>query len=322
MRMLRLAAATAVLTFVAGTAFAETWDMPTPYADATFHTVNIKQFAEEVKAATKGKLDFKVHSAGSLFKHPEIKNAVRGGQVPIGEFFISLLDNENAVFGIDAVPFLATDYAAAKKLWAAARPATEKLFDQQGISILFAVPWPPQGLYTKRAINSMDDLKGLKFRANNPAGTRLAELAGMVPTQIEVPDIPQAFATGRVDAMITSPSTGAESKSWDYLSHYYHTQAWVPKNVIVVNKRAFQRLDKDTQKAVQDAAKKAEERGWTMSMAETDAKLKILRDNKMSVNDPNAALKKGLQEIGEKMTGEWLKRAGADGEAIVKAYRK
>jgi TRAP-type C4-dicarboxylate transport system substrate-binding protein len=322
MTMLRLAAATAALTFATGVAVAETWDMPTPYPDSTFHTVNIKQFAEDVKAATKGKLEIKVHSAGSLFKHPEIKNAVRGGQVPIGEFFISLLDNENAVFGVDAVPFLATDYAAAKKLWAAARPATEKLFDQQGISILFAVPWPPQGLYTKRAINSMDDLKGLKFRANNPAGTRLAELAGMVPTQIEVPDIPQAFATGRVDAMITSPSTGAESKSWDYLSHYYHTQAWVPKNVIVVNKRAFQRLDKDTQKAVQDAAKKAEERGWTMSMAETDAKLKILRDNKMSVNDPNAALKTGLQAIGEKMTAEWLKRAGAEGEAIVKTYRK
>jgi TRAP-type C4-dicarboxylate transport system substrate-binding protein len=322
MTMLRLAAATAALTFATGVAVAETWDMPTPYPDSTFHTVNIKQFAEDVKAATKGKLEIKVHSAGSLFKHPEIKNAVRGGQVPIGEFFISLLDNENAVFGVDAVPFLATDYASAKKLWAAARPATEKLFDQQGISILFAVPWPPQGLYTKRAINSMDDLKGLKFRANNPAGTRLAELAGMVPTQIEVPDIPQAFATGRVDAMITSPSTGAESKSWDYLSHYYHTQAWVPKNVIVVNKRAFQRLDKDTQKAVQDAAKKAEERGWTMSMAETDAKLKILRDNKMSVNDPNAALKTGLQAIGEKMTAEWLKRAGAEGEAIVKTYRK
>lgn len=322
MTMMRLAAATAALTFATGVAVAEQWDMPTPYPDSTFHTVNIKQFAEDVKTATKGKLEIKVHSAGSLFKHPEIKNAVRGGQVPIGEFFVSLLANENAVFGVDAVPFLATDYAAAKKLWAAARPTTEKLLDQQGLAILFAVPWPPQGLYTKRAINSMDDLKGLKFRANNPAGTRLAELAGMVPTQIEVPDIPQAFATGRVDAMITSPSTGAESKSWDYLSHYYHTQAWVPKNIIVVNKRAFQRLDKDIQAAVQDAAKKAEERGWTMSMAETDAKLKILRDNKMSVNDPNDALRTGLQKIGEQMTAEWLKSAGADGEAILKAYRQ
>lgn len=322
MRILRLAAASAALTLAAGTGFAETWDMPTPYPDSTFHTVNIKQFAEDVKAATKGKLEIKVHSAGSLYKHPEIKNAVRGGQVPIGEFFISLLANENAVFGVDAVPFLATDYAAAKKLWAAARPVTETLFDKQGLSILYAVPWPPQGLYTKRAINSMDDLKGLKFRANNPAGTRLAELSGMVPTQIEVPDIPQAFATGRVDAMITSPSTGAESKSWDYLSHYYHTQAWVPKNVIVVNKRAFQRLDKGIQTAVLAAAKKAEERGWTMSAAETDAKLKILRDNKMSVNEPNDALKKGLKAIGEKMTAEWLKSAGAEGEAILKAYRK
>lgn len=322
MSMLRLAAVTAALTFAAGAALAETWDMPTPYPDATFHTVNIKQFAEDVKAATKGKLEIKVHSAGSLYKHPEIKNAVRGGQVPVGEFFLSLLANENVIFGVDSVPFLATNYDEAKKLWAASRPEIDKLLDKQGLMTLYAVPWPPQGLYTKRAINSMDDLKGLKFRANNPATTRLADLAGMVPTQIEVPDIPQAFATGRVDAMITSPSTGANSKSWDYLSHYYHTQAWVPKNIIVVNKKAFRRLDKDVQKALLETAKQAEERGWKMSMAETDAKLKILRDNKMSVNDPSDALKKGLRAIGEKMTAEWLKDAGADGEAILKAYKK
>lgn len=322
MTMLRLATVTAAFALVSGVSFAAQWDMPTPYPDATFHTVNITQFAEEVKTATKGKLEIKVHSAGSLYKHPEIKNAVRGGQVPIGEFFLSLLANENAIFGVDSVPFLAADYAAAKKLWAASRPEIDKLLDKQGLMTLYAVPWPPQGLYTKKVVNTMDDLKGLKFRANNPATTRLADLAGMVPTQIEVPDIPQAFATGRVDAMITSPSTGANSKSWDYLTHYYHTQAWVPKNIIVVNKKAFRSLDKETQTALLDTAKKAEERGWKMSMAETDAKLKILRDNKMSVNEPSDALKKGLRAIGEKMTAEWLKDAGADGEAILKAYKK
>lgn len=322
MTMLRLATVTAAFALVSGVSFAAQWDMPTPYPDATFHTVNIKQFAEEVNTATKGKLEIKVHSAGSLYKHPEIKNAVRGGQVPIGEFFLSLLANENVIFGVDSVPFLAADYAAAKKLWAASRPEIDKLLDKQGLMTLYAVPWPPQGLYTKKVVNTMDDLKGLKFRANNPATTRLADLAGMVPTQIEVPDIPQAFATGRVDAMITSPSTGANSKSWDYLTHYYHTQAWVPKNIIVVNKKAFRSLDKETQKALLDTAKKAEERGWKMSMAETDAKLKILRDNKMSVNEPSDALKKGLRAIGEKMTAEWLKDAGADGEAILKAYKK
>ena len=320
MKICKIVLSAAAAAMVSSTAWAVTWDMPTPYPDATFHTVNIHQFAEDVKAATGGKLEIKVHSAGSLFKHPEIKNAVRGGQVPIGEFFLSLLANENAVFGVDSVPFLATNYDDAKKLWAASRGEIDKLLDKQGLMILYAVPWPPQGLYTKKEINGIDDLKGLKFRANNPATTRLADLAGMVPTQIEVPDIPQAFATGRVDAMITSPSTGANSKSWDYLNNFYHTQAWLPKNVIVVNKRAFQRLDDDVQKALLDTAAKAETRGWDMSMAETDAKIKILKDNGMKVADPSDDLKAGLKAIGEKMTAEWAEQSGEVGATILKAY--
>jgi TRAP-type C4-dicarboxylate transport system substrate-binding protein len=320
MKVTKIIVSAAAAAMVSSSAWAVTWDMPTPYPDATFHTVNVHKFAEDVKAATGGKLEIKVHSAGSLFKHPEIKNAVRGGQVPIGEFFLSLLANENAVFGVDSVPFLATDYDQAKKLWAASRGEIDKLLDKQGLMILYAVPWPPQGLYTKKEINGIDDLKGLKFRANNPATTRLADLAGMVPTQIEVPDIPQAFATGRVDAMITSPSTGANSKSWDYLSNFYHTQAWLPKNVIVVNKRAFRKLDDDVQKAVLDAAAKAETRGWNMSMAETDAKIKILKDNGMKVFDPSPELKAGLKAIGDKMTAEWAEQSGEVGAAILKAY--
>ncbi len=320
MKISRIVLSAAAAAMVSSAAWAVTWDMPTPYPDATFHTVNVHKFAEDVKAATGGKLEIKVHSAGSLFKHPEIKNAVRGGQVPIGEFFLSLLANENSVFGVDSVPFLATDYDQAKKLWAASRGEIDKLLDQQGLMILYAVPWPPQGLYTKKEINTIDDLKGLKFRAYNPLLTQLADLAGMVPTQIEVPDIPQAFATGRVDAMITSPSTGANSKSWDYLNRFYHTQAWLPKNVIVVNKRAFRRLDDDVQKAVLDAASKAETRGWEMSMAETDAKIKILKDNGMQVADPSDELKAGLKAIGEKMTAEWAEKGGDVAAAILKAY--
>ena len=309
-----------VAGIVSGVASAASWDMPTPYGDGNFHTINIKQFAGDVKAATGGALEINVHSGGSLFKHPEIKNAVRGGQVPIGEFLLSRLSNENAVFQVDSIPFLATDYAAAKKLWAASRPTIEKLLDGQGLKVLFAVPWPPQGLYANKAINSIDDLKGTKFRAYNTATERLAQLAGAVPTQVEVPDIPQAFATGRVQAMITSPSTGANSKAWDFLSHFYHTQAWLPKNVVVVNKKAFAKLDPATQDAVLAAAEAAEARGWQASMAETDAKMKVLRDNGMIVGDPGAALRAGLEKIGATMTAEWAEKTGADGAAILKAF--
>ncbi|NIR29480.1 MAG: TRAP transporter substrate-binding protein [Gammaproteobacteria bacterium] len=315
-------AATA-LAGIAWSAQALTWDMPTPYGETNFHTVNIKQFAEDVEAATEGALTIKVHSAGSLFKHPEIKNAVRGGQVPVGEFLLSRLANENAVFQVDSIPFLATSYEDARRLWRASRPLVEKLLAEEGLQVLFSVPWPPQGLYAKKAVDSTEDLKGLKFRAYNTATERLAELAGAVPTQVEVPDIPQAFATGRVEAMITSPSTGANTKAWDFVSHFHHTQAWLPKNIVVVNKRAFDRLDPDIQEAVLAAAAQAEDRGWEMSTEETAAKIEILREHGMTIhNPPSRRLMKGLKDIGSKMTADWAERAGDDGQAILEAYRQ
>ena len=301
---------------------AASWDMPTPYPDKTFHTQNIAAFAKDVGEATKGKLTIKLHTAGSLFKHKEIKGAVRGGQVPIGEFFMGLLANENPAFGIDTQPFLATNYADAAKLWAAQRPTVEKLLDKQGLMVLFSVPWPGQSLYTKKDINSVDDLKGLKFRTYNPTLEKFVKHAGAAPTQVQVPDIPQAFATGRVEAMITSPSTGANSKAWDYVTVYTDIQAWVPKNVVVMNKKAFRRLDKDVQDAVLASAKKAETRGWEMSKTEAATKTAILKKNGIKIVTPSAGLMTGLKTIGEKMMVEWKGKAGAEGKAILDAYAK
>ena len=215
------------------TTWAQTWDMPTPYGDTTFHTQNIRQFAEDVSAATNGELQITVHSAGSLFPHAEIKNAVRSGQVQVGEFFLSRIVNENAAFGLDSQPFLATSYEDAEALWAEQREVVSDLLANQRLVPLFSVPWPAQGLYTRAEIETVDDLKGLRFRAYNAALEQFASLAGAAPVQVEAPDIPQAFATGQVEAMITSPSTGANSAAWDFLTHYTPINAWLPKNIVV-----------------------------------------------------------------------------------------
>ena len=311
------AVALAGLTF---SAHAETWDMPTPYPDATFHTVNISEFASDVAAATNGELEINVHSAGSLFKHPEISRAVRSGQVPIGEFFLSLLANENPAFGADSLPFLATNYDDAEKLWAAQKDVISDLLEEQGMMVLYAVPWPPQGLYTTSAITSVEDLAGLKFRTYNATLEEFANLAGAAPTQVEVPDIPQAFSTGRVEAMITSPSTGVNSKAWDFLTHYTDIQAWIPKNVVVVNERAFRRLDEGTQAAVLEAAAAAEARGWAMSRAETEAQTAVLAENGIIVVEPSEELMTGLREIGAQMLESWTAEAGDAGAALLGAY--
>lgn len=317
-----IAGATAALLFSSVSATAETWDMATPYPDATFHTQNIKQFADDVAKASNGALEINVHTAGSLFKHPDISKAVRSGQVPAGEFFLSLLNNDNPAFGADSLPFLATSYDDAQRLWAAQRPVVEQLLDEQGLQILYAVPWPPQGLYTTKPVTSVSDLSGLKFRAYNSTLETFATMAGAAPTQVEVPDIPQAFSTGRVEAMITSPSTGVNSKAWDFLSHYTDIQAWIPKNVVVVNKRSFRRLDDASQQAILDAAAKAETRGWDMSRAETETQTATLAENGIEVHAPSEELMNGLTAIGEKMLDDWKVSAKDTGALILEAYQQ
>ena len=314
------------LTLAAGlatSAAAQTkWDMPTPYPDGNFHTKNIIQFAADVDKATNGSLKIQVHSAGSLIKHPEIKRAVRQGTAPIGEILESLASNEAPVYGLDSVPFLATGYDASKKLYGAQKPYLEKQLASEGLMLLFSVPWPPQGVYAKKELKSVDDFKGLKFRTYNAMIGRIAALLGAIPTQIEVPDLPTAFATGRVDVMVTSASTGVDTKAQDYLTHYIDAQGWLPRDIVFVNKGAFDKLSAAEKKAVTDAAKVAEERGWKASIEEMTIKTKALKDAKIIVIPPSPALKTGLTKVGETIGAEWATAAGADGKAMLDAYKK
>jgi TRAP-type C4-dicarboxylate transport system substrate-binding protein len=316
----RLAAALAA-TAVFGAAHAQTkWDMPTPYPDGNFHTKNVVQFVADVAKATGGKLEITVHSNGSLIKHPEIKRAVQTGQVPIGEVLISVLANESPLFAFDSNPFLANSYAKERKLWGIARPYIQKKLDSQGITLLYSVPWPPQGIYTKKPIESLADLKGVKFRTYSPTTSRFAELIGATPTTVQVPDIPQAFKTGLVDAMITSGATGVDTQAWDYLKYYYDTQAFLPQNMVIVNKAAFHKLPAAEQKAVLAAAKAAEARGWNTSEAENENYVKTMASHGIQVVKPSKKLASEFEAVGRQMAGEWAKKAGADGEAILKAY--
>lgn len=318
----RSAAFGAAFVLMAAPALAQTsWDMPTPYGDSVFHTQNISQFAEDVAAATDGALSITVHSAGSLFGHAEIKDSVRRGLAPIGEILVSRLANEDPIFAVDSIPFLAASYDEAEALWAASRDAVAENLAAQGLTLLFAVPWPGQSLYLREDVQNPDDLRGISFRAYNAATERMAQLLGMTPTQVEAGDIPTAFSTGRVAAMITSPSTGVSSQAWDFTSHYIDTQAWLPKNMVFVNSNAFNALSDDVRTAVLEAAAVAEARGWEMSRAETDTQIAALEANGMVVSQPSEALSAALQEVGVTMTAEWLAEAGAAGQAVIDAYR-
>jgi TRAP-type C4-dicarboxylate transport system substrate-binding protein len=315
--------AAALLAGMALTVSAQTkWDLPAGYPAGNPHTQNLNQFAADIAKATGGKLTITVHPGGALFKAPEIKRAVQTGQAQIGEVLMSLLENENPLFGADSLPFVATGFDASFKLWQAQKPVVEKVLAGQGIKLLYAVAWPPQGIYTKKQLNSTADMKGLKWRAYNPATTRIAQAVGAQPLTIQAAELSQALATGVVDSFMTSGATGVDSKAWESMTHYATTDAWLPKNMVIVNQKEFDKLDKATQDAVVAAAKEAEARGWKRMREYTNEAVDTLRKNKMTVYEPSAQFKAELTKIGDSMLEEWLKKTGAEGQAIITEFRK
>ena len=298
------------------------WDLPAAYPATNFHSVNLATFATDVDKATGGKLQITVHPGASLFKAPEIKRAVQGGQAQAGEILLAAYQNEWQMFGADGLPFLATSYADSKKLYLAQKPILEKKLDEQGMKLLYAVPWPPQGISSKKPLASAADLKGAKWRAYSPATSRIAELVGAQPVTVQAAELSQALATGVVEANMTSGATGVDSKLYEHLKFYYDVQAWLPKNAVIVNKRAFDALDKPTQDALLKAGAAAEARGWAASEKVNTDTLATLKANGMAVEPPSAALKADMQKVGETMVKEWLGKAGPEGQAMLDAYRK
>jgi TRAP-type transport system periplasmic protein len=318
-RLLSLAALSA-LPFMAG---AQTkWDLPSAYPAANFHTENLTQFAADVNKATAGKLVITVHNNASLFKAPEIKRAVQSGQAQAGEILMANFQNEWQVWGLDGVPFLADSYDEAAKLWRVQKPAIEKKLGEQGMMLLYSIPWPPQGIFSKKPLNSAADLKGIKWRAYSPATARIAELVGAQPVTVQAAELSQAMATGVVESYMSSGATGYDTKTFEHLKFWYDTQAWLPKNAVIMNKRAFDALDKPTQTALLKAAADAETRGWALSRQKNGEYLDLLRKAGMTIAPPSAALKADMKKVGDTMLKEWIEKAGPEGKALVDAFNK
>ena len=298
------------------------WDLPAAYAATNFHSVNLVDFANDVDKATAGKLKITVHPNASLFKAPEIKRAVQGGQAQIGEVLLVNFQNEWQIFGADGLPFLADSYDESVKLWKFQKPLLEKKLAEQGMMVLYAVPWPPQGIYSKKPLASAADLKGMKWRAYSPATSRIAELVGAQPVTVQAAEVSQAFATGVTESMMSSGSTGADAKLHEHVKYWYDTQAWLPKNAVIVNKAAFDALDAPSKAALMKAAADAEVRGLAASKKANGESLDKLKAGGMQILPPSDQLKADMKKVGDTMLKEWLDKAGPEGKAMVDAFMK
>lgn len=323
MKLAPLAVAAALSLGAAVPALSQTkWDLPAAYPATNFHTENLVQFADEVDKATGGRLKITVHANASLFKAPEIKRAVQSGQAQIGEILLVNFENEWPVFGLDGLPFLASSYKDSFRLYQASKPALEKKLAEQGMMLLFTVAWPPQGLYVNKEVDSVADMRRSKWRAYSPATAKIAELIGAQPVTVQAAELSQALATGAVQSYMSSGSTGYDTKTYEHIKYWYDTQAWLPKNGVIVNKAAFDALDAPTRAAVLKAAADAEVRGLAASKKANTESLDKLKANGMSIVAPSAQLKADMKKVGDVMLKEWLEKAGPEGKALVDAYLK
>lgn len=314
--------AIAALTFAAAASAQTKWDLATAFVPSNFHVENLTQFASDIDKATAGKLKINVHANSSLFKGNEIKRAVQGGQVHAGEILMVAYENESPVLGVDGVPFLATSYKNARSLYQAQKPHLEKYLESQGLVLLYCVPWPASGLYSKKSVDSLADMRRIKWRAYSPATARMGELMGAQPVTIQAAELSQALATGVVEAFMTSSQTGVDSRVYEQVKYFYDLQIALPKNAVFVNAAAFNGLDKSQQAAVRAAAATAEERGWKLSYEWNEASKKTLAAKKMFVVEPSSKLVSDFKQLGWTILQEWQKKSGPEGEAIVASYLK
>jgi TRAP-type C4-dicarboxylate transport system substrate-binding protein len=308
------------LTLTSGVAKAETWDFALAYSATNYHSQIAADFAAEV-TENAADLEIVTHPGGSLFSGGEIFGAVRRGLAPMGERLISALSNEDPIYEIDSVPFLATGFDGAMALYEASRPALEETLGEAGVHFLYSCPWPPQGFYSVVEATDLSALSGLKFRAYNATTSRMAEGLGMVPTTIEAAELSQAFATGVAESMISSGSTGYDRSLWEHVDYFYDVQAWLPRNMVIVNQRMWDGLDTETQTVVETAAANAEAACWARAEELAGWYLEQFEANGMNVGTLDDEMLAAFQAVGAELSADWLARAGDRGQAIVDALQ-
>lgn len=292
----------------------------TAYAADNFQTQNLQMFADDVRRTSKGRINFKLYPAGSLLKPAEIFTGVRDGKAVGGEMMMSSLSQEANIFGIDALPFIVSDYDDAKRLWEVSRPAVARALREKGLQLLYAVPWPGQNLYSVREIRSLIDFKGLRMRTYNQTTERIADLVGASKVTFQVIELARAIEQEKLDLMLTSSWTGVDTRAWSKLHYYYKVNAWIPKNMVFIDARLYDSLDGESRRLLQDAAQVAERRGWKMSL-ESDRKYESqLAANRINVSTLDFFLRSYLDRMGENLARDWLRKAGPEELDVLLKY--
>lgn len=311
--LLMLAGARSVLA-------ATTWIMASGNPESSYFTQNIRQFIDEVEERSAGELRIDLRANDTLIKHDAIKRAVQTGQVQIGEIRPGVYGNEDPMYILDSIPGVASDYEQARQLLEAQLPYFEDLLGRQGLRALVWAPWPGQGFFTTSPLESLDDMRGKKIRIYSQPTQQMAERLGFRATILPFAEVSQAYATGMIDSLFTSPQTGIDVQIWDYAKHFTYTGTMHNKNAVIVNERAFRSLDEDLQRIVLEAGQRATERGWEMSRRAGAENDEVIESHGVVITDASDDIQQAITAIGDEMLAEWRESAAAPAVEALDRY--
>ncbi|MCC4246480.1 TRAP transporter substrate-binding protein [Stappia indica] len=320
--LLRAAALASATLALAGPALAATqWTMASGYPETSFFTKNIRQFIAAVEERTKGELKIDLRSHDSLIKLDNIKRAVQSGQVQIGEIRMGVYGNEQEMFNLDNIPGVVPTFDKSWKLMEAQKPFYDEWFGRNGMRVITYVAWPGQGFFTAEPINSLDDLNGVKLRIYSQQTQVMGEKLGTQAIILPFAEVPQAFATGMIEALWTSAQSGTDVQVWDYLDVFTYTGTMHNKNAVIVNERALRALPEDIRKIVLEEGEAATARGWELAKAASEERENVLKEHGITINQAPQDVLDRIDEIGKEMVADWMTRASDAEKAVYEAYQ-
>ena len=324
--MLKRMCTTLVLLLMAAPALAEQtikMDLNAIYGASNFHTQGAQQFADLSKEYSGGSVLITVHSGGSLgFKGPELLKTVKDATVPMSDILMGVVAGSEEIFGLSSLPLLVKSYEDALRLYTAAKPYYEKACAKWNQKFLYAAPWPPSGLFTQKALNSMADMQGLKIRTYDKNGAEFLKQAGAGPMSLPWGEVYSALRTGLINSVLTSAVSGKDGKFWEVLKHFTMINYAYPLNMLTINMDYWNSLSPAQQEALLKAAAKTEDDQWSASKESNQAALAELEAQGMAIAQASPELQGKLDELAAAMVQDFLANANADTKAAYEAFAK
>ena len=297
------------------------WDMSLPWSVQEFHTQNAIRFAETVFEETGGALKINVHPGAVLgLKGPESMRALEEGLVQMAEMPSFQQVGAEPLLGLESLPFLVEDQSELRALYDILRPQINRLFKKHGLKVVYIVPWPNQNIYTKVPVKTLSDLKGVKIRTYDKNTSELMDRLGLVPVQMPSQDVVPALASGVVDAVMTSTTTGAAQKYWEFLDYIYRTNHLWISNIMAVNLESWNRLDREVREKIEAIAARLEPEFWAVSRHDDAQKLAVLEAGGIKTVVPDPALLKEMRQAARPMWQAFANDVGPEAEEVLQTF--